>query len=184
MRQRITKRILLIGLVCISGVAGSTAILAMGTPPQKTNPSVAVSSANAVMLKTDDLRAEPDSTSTALTRVEKGVRVRLLSSRSGWSQVSSAGKTGWVRVLSVSSDARDGIDLADVGALGKTPQGKVVAVAGVRGLDQENLKSASFNAADLALLHTYGSSRSEAEQFAHAAGLQAREMAYLAASKQ
>lgn len=155
----------------------------MGTPPQKPTQSIAIGS-NAVMLKTDDLRAAPDSKSTLLLRVEKGSRVRLLSSQGGWSQISSAGHTGWVRVLSVITQGNDGIELSDLGALGKKPQGKVVAVAGTRGLDEKQLGLASYDAAEIERLRGYVTSRQEAEQFAQVAGLRARDMSYISAPGQ
>ena len=163
------------GCLCFSAMSQ-----AMGTPPQKTARTVAESNANAVMLKADVLRATPNAESAELSRIEKGARVRLLVSQGGWSQITVINKTGWVRVLSVSSEARDAVDLSDLGALGKKPQGRVVAVAGTRGLDEENLKAASYSEAEIALLHGYLMGRTEAEQFAESAGLRARDMPYLA----
>jgi hypothetical protein len=119
-----------------------------------------------------------------LARVEKGARVRLLATQAGWRQISSTGKTGWVRVLSLSADANTGVEWTDLAALGKTPQGKVVGVAGVRGLDEETLKSASYNEAEIQFLNTFAMSRSEAEQFAQAAGLHGRALSYLDSNKQ
>ena len=161
----------------------ASAVSGMATPPQKPTQSVA-SGSNAVMLKADDLRAAPDSKSTLLLRVEKGAQVRLLVSQAGWSQISSTGHTGWVRVLSVRKLDKDGIELSDLGALGKKPQGKVVAVAGTRGLDEKQLGLASYNAAEIERLHGYVISRQEAEQFARAAELRARDMSYIAAPNQ
>ncbi len=158
----------------------SAAAPAMGTPPQKSARS-AEAGVDAVMLQADALRAAPDAASAVLLHLEKGTRVRLLASQGGWSQLASAGKIGWVRVLAVSSHARDRIELSDLGALGKTPQGKVVAVAGARGLDEENLKIASYDPLEVERLHGYAISRAEAEQFALAAGLQARALPYFSA---
>ena len=161
----------------------ASSVSGMATPPQKPTQSVAIGG-NAVMLKTDDLRAAPDAKSTSLLRVEKGAQVRLLVSQGGWSQISSAGHTGWVRVLSVRKQGNDGIELSDLGALGNKPQGKVVAVAGTRGLDEKQLSQASYDAAEIERLRGYVSSRQEAEQFARAAGLHARVMSYIAAPDQ
>ncbi len=172
---------------CLSGVvaaAVSSSLLAMGTPPQKPAKNVSETPSNAVMLKADALYATPDVGANVLARLEKGARVRLLATRGGWRQVDSAGKTGWVRLLSIGADARNGVGLSDLEALGKTPQGKAVAVAGVRGLDEEMLKTALYNAAEIQLLDTYAMSRAEAEQFAQAAGLQARALPYLDSTKQ
>lgn len=161
----------------------ANSVSGMATPPQKPTASVAAGR-NAVMLKADDLRAAPDSKSTLLLRVEKGAQVRLLASQGGWSQISSASHTGWVRVLSVRKQGNDGIELSDLGALGKTPQGKVVAVAGTRGLDEKQLSLARYDAAEIERLRGYVTSRQEAEQFAQAAGLHARDMSYITASNQ
>jgi hypothetical protein len=184
--NRVCQRVLSLVLVNAFGwfcllLAGS--VSGMGTPPQKPAQSIAIGS-NAVMLKTDDLRTAPDSGSMVLLRVEKGAQVRLLSSQGGWSQISSEGHTGWVRVLSVRKQGNDGIELSDLGALGKKPQGKVVAVAGTRGLDEKQLALASYHAAEIERLRGFVASRQEAEQFAQVAGLQARDMSYIAAPGQ
>lgn len=154
--------------------------LAMGTPPQKPAKLATASDANAVMLKADAMRQSAQAGASVLAQIDKGVRVRLLRSQDGWSQISESGRTGWVRVLSVRGDAREAIELSDLGDLGKKPQGKVVAVAGVRGLSEENLKAATYAAAEIERLQGYACGRAEAEQFAQAAALQARAMAYLA----
>jgi hypothetical protein len=169
-------------LLVISNMANSGATLAMGTPPQKAEKSLSEATSNAVMLKADDVRAEPDVAASALIRADKGTRVLLLGSQGGWSKIGFAGKTGWVRILSVRADAGANVDLSDLGTLGKKPQGKVVGVAGVRGLDEDMLKLASFNEAEMALLQTFSASRQQAEAFAQAVGLQARTVAYLPAS--
>jgi hypothetical protein len=160
----------------------STAALAMGTPPQTVAKPVEAGR-SAVMLKADDLRAAPELKSTVLRRIEKGAQVRLLTSQGGWSQISSGGKSGWVRILSVSSPATESVDFSDLGVLGKTPQGKVVAVAGTRGLDESKLRLASYDAAEIELLHTFAISRAAAEQFGQVAGLQIRAMPYIDAPK-
>jgi hypothetical protein len=179
MNELIKPVLLGMACLCVTGMP-----LAMGTPPQTAAKTAPDSDANAVMIKADDLRAAPDATAKVLARVDKGERVRLLTSQGGWSQVAGAGKTGWVRVLSVSGTARDGIGLADIGALGKTPQGKVVAVAGTRGLDQAQLGQAAYNAREIETLHGYAVSREAARQFAQQADLRARAMPYVAAPEQ
>lgn len=184
--NRISQRVLSHVVVSVLGCSClllASAASGMATPPQKPTQSVAAGS-NAVMLKMDDLRAAPDSKSTLLLRVDKGALVHLLTSQGGWSQISSAGHTGWVRVLSVRKQGNDGIELSDLGALGKKPQGKVVAVAGTRGLDEKQLSLTSYDAAEVERLRGYAISHREAEQFAQAAGLHAREMSYIAAPNQ
>lgn len=180
MKTRISRSIFT--LFALSGFLVAGGAPAMGTPPQKAGKTVSEVSSNAVMIKTDDVRAAPDSGASVLARADKGARVFLLASQGGWSRISHAGKTGWVRVLSVSADSREGVTISDLGALGKTPQGKVVAVAGVRGLDEDILKSASYSEAEIVQLHGYVASRLEAEKFAQTAGLKARAMPYFSSS--
>jgi hypothetical protein len=169
----------LIALCGMAALVTSSTLLAMGTPPQKPAQSPVDPNSNAVMLKADDLRAAPDVGANVLARLDKGARVRLLATQGGWRQISGAGKTGWVRVLSISADAANGGGLADLEALGKTPQGKVVAVAGVRGLSEETLRTAVYSESELQILAGYAMSRAEAEQYAQAAGLRVRALPYL-----
>ncbi len=168
----------LVGATCL---AYSALTPGMGTPPQKNARPAVEASTNAVMLKSDVVRASPDAGAAELTRIDKGVRVRLLVNQGGWSQINASGRTGWVRVLSVSGDVNAVVDISDLGALGKAPQGKVVAVAGVRGLDVETLESASYSQSEITRLSGYAMSRVEAEQFAESAGLSGLAMPYLAA---
>lgn len=172
---------LLIGLICL----GWGTAHAMGTPPQQaakqeTRPAGDLS----VMLKDDDLRAQPDVSAPTLGRLAKGASVRILASQGGWTRVTADSRTGWVRVLSVRSAAQSGADLAGLVKAGTSApdSGKVVAVAGVRGLDEESLKSAAFDPAQIKLLDGYALGRAEAEQFAQAAGLRAIVLPYLDAA--
>lgn len=157
--------------------------LAMGTPPQS---GIQAPGTASEMLRDDDLRATPEAAGKVVGRLARGAPVRLLASQGGWSQVTANGRTGWVRVLSVraASSGQAGADLAAVAGAGSTPRdpGKVVAVAGVRGLDEAILKSAAFSPEEMGLLQRYALGRAEAEQFARAAGLQARPMPYLEAA--
>jgi hypothetical protein len=180
--QRMFSHILItiLGWPCLL-LAGSAS--GMSTLPQKPTQSNAIGS-NALILKAYDIRAAPDSNSTMLLGVEKGAQVRLLLSQCGWSQISNAGHTGWVRVLSVRKQGNDGIGLSDLAALVRKPQGKVVAVAGTRGLDEEQFSLASYDSAEIELLRGHVISREEAKQYAQAAELHARDVTYIAEPNQ
>lgn len=176
------KTLLFAVLVLCAGL-----VAAMGTPPQPGGkPAASQVGTASVMLRDDDLRAQPDSASALVTRVAKGSAVRVIASQGGWTQVSTQGRLGWVRILSV----RGGVtgspaDLAALGAAalkGRDPD-KVVAVAGVRGLTEHSLAQATFNQDELLRLETYAVSAEEAERHARDAALQRRAMAYLAAPK-
>ena len=167
--------------VALLACLGWNLALAMGTPPQQPAKSVETAAgAASVMLRDDDLRGRPDAAAPVLAHLAKGVPVRVLAGEGGWTRVSAGGRTGWVRVLSVRSAAASGPDLAGIAQAGSTPSdpGKVVAVAGVRGLDEETLQGAVYDAAQMNLLDSYALGREEAEQFAQAAGLRSLALPY------
>ena len=154
--------------------------LALGTPPQK--PVAAAPGNPGTMLRDDALRASPSAAAESVATLGKGAKVRVLASEGGWTQVYAAGKTGWVRVLSVKAETSAMPDLGGLVEAGSRPRdpGKVVAVAGTRGLDEVELKAARFDPDELARLETYAASPGDAEQFARVASLVRRELPYLA----
>ena len=153
--------------------------LAMGTPPQKT--TTAAPGAPGVMLRDDALRASPSATAASVAQLGRGAQVRVLAGDGGWTQVYAAGKTGWVRILSVKSDLASTPDLGALVEVGKRAPdaGRVVAVAGARGLDEIQLKSAQYRADELVILDAFAASRADAEAFARVAGLVSRDLPYL-----
>ena len=137
-----------------------------------------------VMLRDEDLKASAGAGAANVGRVARGASVEVLARQGGWTQVRGNGRTGWVRILSVrasapSSSAADLAGLVDAGTTRRDP-GKVVAVAGLRGLTEDELKTARFNAGELARLHQYAATRAEAEQFARSASLRRQDVRYLA----
>lgn len=141
--------------------------------------------ATGTLLRDEHLRATPSATATATAELPKGASVEILARQGGWLQIRTAGKTGWVRVLSVRSSSasqRDvGGELAGVIGMGtrQADPGRVVSVAGVRGLSEQDLKAAHFNAQELERLDQYAVSRAAAQSFAREAGLASRSIDYL-----
>lgn len=172
------RRAWVLALTACLLVPGS--VIGMGTAPQKGTTTAAVGMAS-VMLRDDDLRAAPDANAAVLARVARGSTVRVLAGESGWTQVSADGRVGWVRILSV-RDGAAAVSARDVGALvGRREPGEIVAVAGVRGLDEVALSRAEYDAEEMLRLGTYAVGRDEAEQYARAAGLRPRTMQHFAA---
>ncbi len=145
--------------------------------------------ASGTMIREDELRASPSATAAVLARVPGGASVEVLARQGGWTQVRVGTRTGWVRMLSVRggvSAQRDvGAELAGVVGLGTRPAdpGRVVAVAGVRGLTELDLKAAPFNSQELGRLDTYAVDRAGAQSFARQAALAARPLDYLPAPR-
>jgi hypothetical protein len=136
-----------------------------------------------VMIKDDDLKAAASASAASVGHVAKGATVEILARQGGWTQISSGGKTGWVRILAVKSGAQGGgagevLGIVEAGTTRRDP-GKVVAVAGLRGLNEEELKLARFNPGELLLLDRFACDRADAERHAREAGLRSLNVAYL-----
>lgn len=141
--------------------------------------------ASGVMLKDDDLRNAASAGAASVGRVDKGARVEVLGRQGGWTQVSAGGRKGWVRILSVraESGADAGAGLAGLLEAGsrRGDSSRVVATAGLRGLNEEELRSARFDAKELMSLDRYQVDRAAAEHYARAVGLRSQDVGYLPA---
>ncbi len=139
------------------------------------------------LVKSDTLRAEPFGDAKTVMALSAGAKVNILKKDGGWLQVKSGKKTGWVRMLSVRTGAAAAKPGAAAGVLslasGRAGTGKVVATTGIRGLNEEELKAAKFNEAELKLAESYATSRAEATMFASQAKLAPRVVDYLPAPK-
>lgn len=126
-------------------------------------------------MRTEKLYSEPASTAKVTASVAKGTRVDILAKQGGWLRVKTERATGWVRLLSVRSGV-GGLGGAGVGdvvgaATTRSDPTRVVAVAGLRGLNDENLKQAKFNAEELARMEARHVSATQARSFASQSGL-------------
>jgi hypothetical protein len=137
--------------------------------------ATSVYAASGTVLRNDKLYAQPSATSAAAGSVAKGASVNVLSKQGGWLRVSSGKTTGWIRLLSVrvGEGGLGGAGLGDVvgAATTKSDPSRVVAVAGLRGLNDEELKQAKFNAEEMGRLDALGVSGAQARSFAAQAGL-------------
>ena len=127
------------------------------------------------VLRNEKLYTQPSASAAAAASVTKGASVTVLSKQGGWLRVSAGKSTGWIRLLSVRVG---GGGLASVGvgdvvgaATTRSDPSKVVAVAGLRGLSDEELKGAKFNAEELARLDSVAVTPTLAKSFAAQGGL-------------
>lgn len=142
-----------------------------------------VSAAPGTLIKDEILRSTPSGTAAKVASVSKGSAVEVLARQGGWTQVRVGGRTGWVRILSVRGTVST-TSAGDLAALTAKRDGQVVAVAGLRGLNEEELKTAKFNAQELAQMERYKSDQADAASFARAASLVSRKVAYLPEPRQ
>ena len=127
------------------------------------------------VLRDEKLYSQPSSTSAVAGSAAKGTSVNILTKQGGWLRVTAGKTTGWIRLLSVRAGegGLGGAGLGDVvgAATTKSDPSRVVAVAGLRGLNDEDLKQAKFNAEELARLEATGVTPTQARSFASQSGL-------------
>lgn len=136
----------------------------------------------ATALKADDLKAAPFRDAKTVARLAGGDKLDILKQQGGWYQVKSAKGTGWVRMLSVRrGEMRKGGELTGLAGLasGRAGTGKVVATTGIRGLNEEDLKAAKFDEAELKKMEANSVGKDEARKFAAQGQLKAMKLDYL-----
>jgi uncharacterized protein YgiM (DUF1202 family) len=134
-------------------------------------------------LKADAIKKEPFSDAQTVATLAVGDKVTILKKDGGWLRVKAGKGTGWVRMLSIrKGDAKN--DKGIAGSLkglasGRSGTGSVVATTGIRGLSEEELRGAKFDAQQLNLADSFLTTRTEAQVFASQAKLTPRSFDYL-----
>jgi hypothetical protein len=149
--------------------------------------SAAWAAESGTLMKAEELKAEPFRDAKTLKNLAAGEKVGILGKDGGWFKVKAGKGNGWVRMLSVrKGDAKQAPSKAS-GLLaltsGRAATGKVVATTGIRGLNEEELKAASFNADELQLAESYAVKKSDAQKFAAQGKLVSRQFDYLPAAQ-
>lgn len=139
-----------------------------------------------LVLKADQLRVDTFNDAKVVGRVNKNDSVEILNKKGAWLEIKSAGKSGWVRLLTVKRNNAGGTDVAGVVgvATGRSGTGKVVSTTGIRGLSAEDLKTAQFNETETKKLESYTANADEARQFASSGGLTSRPYPYFTGAAQ
>lgn len=141
-----------------------------------------------IALKNDQVRAQPYSDAKITGNISRSQKVEILSRKGAWLNIKTSKTKGWVRLLSVKRGAATGSgtkasDVLDL-ASGRSGTGKVVATTGVRGLNEEDLKSAKFDESQVKVLESHSQSAEQARKFARAGELKAVKFEYLPAPAQ
>lgn len=132
-------------------------------------PALAGAVDTGTLTRAEPLREKPFADARVLANAAGGAKLEILVRSGGWYQVKTAGKTGWVRMLSVRrTTAPAGSSIAGLAgvASGRTGTGTVATTTGVRGLDAETLTAATFDAAQVTKAEGYRASRKAATAFA------------------
>jgi uncharacterized protein YgiM (DUF1202 family) len=145
-------------------------------------PALVLAAESGTALKDDTLRKEPYADAKSAGTIKRGDKVDILLKQGAWLQIKSRQATGWVRLLSVkrgeSGKANETAGVLGL-ASGRAGTGQVVSTTGVRGLNEEDLKSAKFNEEEVKQLEANTITAEQAQQFAGSGGLLARKIAYL-----
>ena len=138
-------------------------------------------------LKADAIKKEPFSDAQTIATLAAGDKVNIFKKDGGWLNVKSAKGNGWVRMLSIRrGDAKKtkGVAESVMGlASGRAGTGKVVATTGIRGLNEEDLKTAKFDAGELKLAESFATTRADAQKFANQGKLKPQSFDYLPAAE-
>lgn len=137
-----------------------------------------------VAIKRDSLRTKPFQDAPISASIAAATRAEILQQQGGWWRIKTASGTGWVRMLSIRRDAATTSSASSLSKLasGRAGTGRVVATTGIRGLNEEQLKAAQYNEAEVALAESYASSATQAAVFAQAGKLRAQKIVYLPAT--
>lgn len=139
----------------------------------------------AKLSRADNLHEKPFADAKVLARLTAGQPLDIQKREGNWYQVKVAGKSGWVRMLSVrrttaAATASAG-SLTQV-ATGRAGTGKIVATTGVRGLGEETLQEATFSEEAIAAAERFRVKAADAEKSARAQGLAPRQIPPLPAA--
>ena len=152
---------LTVALAC----ASTLAIAAGQTPAVVHKPNVAV-------------HAAPDLQSPTVATLAKDAKVDVTGQQGLWFQVTSTQGNGFVRVNEVRMQyATQAKGNASALFTGKAGKGRVSETAGVRGIDESDLKSAGYDGAQFAQLESNRVTPDAAAQDASAKGHQAKQVA-------
>lgn len=141
-----------------------------------------------LVLRASDLLAQPFIDAAKSGPLTANQPVTIIQRRGAWANVEAGGKTGWVRVLNLRLEpgaagaARPGgarpsggnpMSLLQTGSSGRT------VTTGVKGMDEEDIRNATPDYAELELLGTLAASADDARATATKANLKENAVDYL-----
>ena len=131
-----------------------------------------------------ELRAEPAAGAAVVGTLAKGAKFEIAGEKGAWSNVVAGGLKGWTLSFYVMpgeppAQVSLGTRLGEVWSLGTERRAETTAMIGVRGLDEEQLKSAQFNGPELQRLEALAESRAAGDAFAQRGHLMPQAVPYL-----
>jgi len=152
--------------------------------------AAASASAQQVTLERDSpLYAEPRLDASQVTQLKLGATGEVIGKQGAWLNLKTPGGNGWlfsfnVRFQSQQAGSGDSGAGSAAGRLfGPRSSVSVTSTIGIRGIEEEDLKQANFNADQMKLLDGYVATKQAAEQGARASGLAPASVEYMDAKK-
>jgi hypothetical protein len=134
------------------------------------------------------LYSEPRMESSQVAQLKQGAAGEVIGKQGVWLNIKTPAASGWLFSFSVRFESQGaegssggGSVLGRVFAPRRGPS--VTSTIGVRGIEEEDLKGATFDAEQMKLLDGYAASRDAAEKRARSAGLSPTSVEYLDAKK-
>jgi SH3 domain-containing protein len=145
------------------------------------------------MIRGGDLMEQPYIDAAKAGPLTPKQSVTILERRGGWVQIESEGRTGWVRTLNVRLESSGTVPAAGAGpapsgggkpslkpaSLLRTGSSETTVTTGVKGIDDENIRNATVNYAELDQLRTLGVDDAEARANAAKSNLKESGLEYL-----
>ena len=118
-----------------------------------------------------EVKKEPFSDAATVGTLPEKAPVKLVKREGGWMQIESAAASGWVRMLSIRTNAGAEQSSGDAGVkslfnVARTGSSGTAVATGVRGLSKEEVQNARPNPAELQKLTAFAAAKADAEQFA------------------
>ena len=135
-----------------------------------------------------ELRAEARLDARVVATLKQGVKGEVTAKNGAWLSIKTAEATGWLFSFNVrfesaqqASEASSATgNASSLGRLfGSRQHVNVTSTIGIRGLGEEDLRQARFDAGQMRLLDQYAASRADAESSAQGSGLSAAQVDYL-----
>ena len=135
------------------------------------------------------LYAEPRLDASQVTQLKLGATGEVIGKQGAWLNLKTPAGAGWLFSFNVRFPSQQpgtgdsGAGSAAGRLFGPRRDVSVTSTIGIRGIGEEDLKQASFNAAQMKLLEGYAATKQAAERGARAAGLAPVSVDYMDAQK-
>lgn len=151
-----------------------------------------VAAAQSVTIERDSpLRTEPRLDAPVAVTVKQGVAGTVSAKQGVWLQVKTPAGSGWLFSFNVRFTSTRPAASGDSGAgsaasrfVGPRRDVSVTATIGIRGLDEEDMRQARFDGAQLQRLDSYTATREAGASLAAQSGLEAARVDYFDGGKQ